>query len=81
MPDKFIEDFILAVFGLPVAIAQNNDEDRAVGAAISIPTNLKASHVERVACGESAAQRDLASTRPSGIRNYQVIEAYELHTY
>ncbi len=50
MLDKFIGDAIMAVFGLP--LAHDDDEDRAVRAAISMLTELAAWNVERVANGK-----------------------------
>jgi len=45
MLDKFIGDAIMAVFGLPVA--HDDDEDRALRAAISMITSLRAFNVLR----------------------------------
>jgi adenylate cyclase len=50
MLDKFIGDAIMAVFGLPVA--QDDDEDRAVRAAIAMIRSLREWNREREARGE-----------------------------
>jgi adenylate cyclase len=50
MLDKFIGDAIMAIFGLP--ITRNDDEDRAVRAAISMLTELATWNVERLAHGK-----------------------------
>jgi adenylate cyclase len=50
MLDKFIGDAIMAVFGLPVS--HEDDEDRAVKAAISMITELRHWNKERVASGK-----------------------------
>ena len=50
MLDKFIGDAIMAIFGLP--ITHNDDEDRAVRAAISMLTELAAWNAERLAHGK-----------------------------
>jgi adenylate cyclase len=52
MLDKFIGDAIMAAFGLPVA--HEDDEDRAVRAAISMITELRRWNVERVSAGKRA---------------------------
>jgi adenylate cyclase len=49
MLDKFIGDAIMAVFGTP--LAHDDDEDRAVRAAISMLTELSAFNQKRVAEG------------------------------
>jgi adenylate cyclase len=50
MLDKFIGDAIMAAFGLPVA--HEDDEDRAVRAAISMITELRRWNVERASAGK-----------------------------
>ncbi|HYL73714.1 MAG TPA: GAF domain-containing protein [Bryobacteraceae bacterium] len=50
MLDKFIGDAIMAVFGLP--IAHEDDEDRAVRAAIGMITELRRFNADRVANGK-----------------------------
>ncbi len=50
MLDKFIGDAIMAVFGLPVA--HEDDEDRAVRAAIGMITELRRFNADRVANGK-----------------------------
>ncbi|MDP6787679.1 MAG: GAF domain-containing protein [Rhodospirillales bacterium] len=50
MLDKFIGDAIMAAFGLPVA--HDDDEDRAVRAAISMLVDLDAWNVERAEKGQ-----------------------------
>lgn len=52
MLDKFIGDAIMAVFGLPVA--HDDDEDRAVRAAIAMITELRKWNGERVGDGRKA---------------------------
>jgi len=54
MLDKFIGDAIMAAFGIP--IAHNDDEDRAVRAAIAMMTSLDAWNVERLAEGKKAVK-------------------------
>ena len=49
MLDKFIGDAIMAIFGLPEP--HDDDEDRAVRAAISMITNLRAFNAARVDAG------------------------------
>jgi adenylate cyclase len=50
MLDKFIGDAIMAVFGLP--IAHEDDEDRAVRAAIGMITELRRWNADRVSNGK-----------------------------
>ena len=50
MLDKFIGDAIMAAFGMPVP--GDDDEDRAVRAAVSMITDLRAWNVERLAKGQ-----------------------------
>ncbi len=50
MLDKFVGDAMMALFGLP--LAHEDDEDRAVRAAISMLTELAAWNAERVAHGK-----------------------------
>jgi adenylate cyclase len=50
MLDKFIGDAIMAVFGLP--LPHDDDEDRAVRAAISMMTELRRWNVQRAADGK-----------------------------
>ncbi len=50
MLDKFIGDAIMAEFGLPVA--HDDDEDRAVRAAISMMRDMNAWNVQRAANGQ-----------------------------
>jgi adenylate cyclase len=50
MLDKFIGDAIMAAFGMP--IAHEDDEDRAMRAAISMLTDLAAWNVQRVEAGK-----------------------------
>ncbi len=50
MLDKFIGDAIMAAFGMPVA--GDDDEDRAVRAAISMITELTAWNMERINYGK-----------------------------
>ena len=52
MLDKFIGDAIMAVFGLPVP--HEDDEDRAVRAAIGMITELRRWNADRVAGGKKA---------------------------
>ncbi len=52
MLDKFIGDAIMAAFGLPVS--HEDDEDRAVRAAIGMITALRQWNEERAASGKSA---------------------------
>ena len=52
MLDKFVGDAMMAVFGLP--IAHDDDEDRAVRAAIAMLTDLATWNVERLAHGKKA---------------------------
>jgi adenylate cyclase len=49
MLDKFIGDAIMAAFGLPVP--HDDDEDRAVRAAISMVTELRRWNAQRIASG------------------------------
>ena len=51
MLDKFIGDAIMAAFGLPVA--HDDDEDRAVRAAIGMITSLRQWNMERAASGKA----------------------------
>jgi adenylate cyclase len=50
MLDKFVGDAMMAVFGLPMA--HDDDEDRAVRAAIAMLTDLASWNVERLAQGK-----------------------------
>ncbi len=50
MLDKFIGDAIMAAFGMP--ISHDDDEDRAVRAAVDMLTSLEAWNVERVDNGQ-----------------------------
>ncbi len=50
MLDKFVGDALMAIFGLP--IAHDDDEDRAVCAAISMLSELAVWNVERLAYGK-----------------------------
>jgi len=50
MLDKFIGDAIMAAFGMPVS--GDDDEDRAVRAAVSMITDLRAWNVDRLANGQ-----------------------------
>jgi adenylate cyclase len=50
MLDKFVGDAIMAVFGLP--IAHEDDEDRAVRAAIGMITELRRFNADRIANGK-----------------------------
>jgi adenylate cyclase len=52
MLDKFVGDAMMAVFGLP--IAHDDDEDRAVRAAIAMLSDLASWNVERLAHGKKA---------------------------
>jgi adenylate cyclase len=52
MLDKFVGDAMMAVFGLP--IPHDDDEDRAVRAAIAMLTDLATWNVERLAHGKKA---------------------------
>jgi adenylate cyclase len=54
MLDKFIGDAIMAAFGLPVA--HDDDEDRAVRAAIGMITALKQWNVTRIAANLSPVE-------------------------
>ena len=51
MLDKFIGDAIMAAFGMPVA--HDDDEDRAVRAAVSMITDLRTWNAERAEKGQS----------------------------
>ena len=50
MLDKFIGDAIMAAFGMP--IPHDDDEDRAVRAAISMIADMRTWNVERIAKGQ-----------------------------
>ncbi|MEO0360331.1 MAG: adenylate/guanylate cyclase domain-containing protein, partial [Pseudomonadota bacterium] len=52
MLDKFIGDAIMAAFGIPMA--HEDDEDRAVRAAIGMIERVRAWSADRVAAGETA---------------------------
>ncbi len=54
MLDKFIGDAMMAVFGIP--LAQGDDEDRAVRAAVSMLHDLRRFNEQRVAHGQKPVQ-------------------------
>ena len=80
MLDKFIGDAIMAVFGLP--FPREDDEDRAVRAAVSMITELRHWNQQRAAFGKVAGRhRHRHQYRQGGVGEYRVPQTDGLYDH